>query len=60
MTKDIFTVGPVLSFRGIVDGRWRVTALIGITVAASRLGVDGFDMHQQGVVAQMNDERFAF
>ena len=31
MAKDIFTVGPVLSFRGIVDGRWRVTALIGVT-----------------------------
>lgn len=29
MTKDIFTVGPVLSFRGITDGRWCVTALIG-------------------------------
>ena len=35
MAKDIFTVGPVLSFRGIVDGRWRVTALIGVTVDAS-------------------------
>ena len=35
MAKDIFTVGPVLSFRGIVDGRWRVTALIGITADAT-------------------------
>lgn len=31
MAKDIFILGPVLSFRGIVAGRWRVTALIGVT-----------------------------
>lgn len=35
MAKDIFTLGPVLSFRGIgADGRWRVTALIGIAKGA--------------------------
>ncbi len=34
MAKDIFSVGPVLSFRGIRDGRWRVTALIGVPIDA--------------------------
>ena len=43
MAKDIFTVGPVLSFRGIVDGRWRVTALIGVTAEtiAPALEIEG-------------------
>jgi hypothetical protein len=41
---DVFTVGPVLSFRGIDDqGRWKVTALIGISKAGTvpQLEVEG-------------------
>lgn len=30
MAKDILNVGPVLSFRGVSGGLWRVTALIGV------------------------------
>lgn len=30
MATDRFTLGPVLSFRDCANGRWRVTALIGI------------------------------
>lgn len=44
MAKDIFIVGPVLSFRGIgTDGKWCVTALIGISrdVEPPALRVDG-------------------
>lgn len=44
MPKDIFTVGPVLSFRGIsADSKWKVTALIGIPLdgAIPEFKVDG-------------------
>lgn len=34
MTKNQITLGPVLSFRGVSKGRWRVTALIGVAAAA--------------------------
>jgi len=34
MAKSLFTVGPVLSFRGTNAGKWRVTALIGITTGS--------------------------
>ncbi|QEI06357.1 alkaline phosphatase family protein [Pigmentiphaga aceris] len=45
MAKEIFTVGPVLSFRGIVGDRWRVTALIGTTsdVVAPAFEIEGRD-----------------
>ncbi len=30
MAKGGFLIGPVLSFRGVAEGRWRVSALIGV------------------------------
>lgn len=44
MAKDILTLGPVLSFRGIGDDkRWKVTALIGVPAdtQAPTLRLDG-------------------
>lgn len=43
MAKSLFTVGPVLSFRGISAGKWRVTALIGITTGSPvpKLSIEG-------------------
>lgn len=36
MPKDIFTVGPVLSFRGAgEDGAWRVSALVGVAAGTA-------------------------
>ena len=44
MSKALFTVGPVLSFRGVSKtGQWQVTALVGVVVGAAFpvLSVDG-------------------
>lgn len=43
MAKSLFTVGPVLSFRGVAKGTWKVTALVGIapTSAIPQLQVEG-------------------
>lgn len=43
MAKSLFTVGPVLSFRGISAQKWKVTALIGIATGAAipKLQVEG-------------------
>lgn len=35
MARDGFLVGPVLSFRGMEADRWRVTALVGVTLGAA-------------------------
>jgi hypothetical protein len=44
MSKALFTVGPVLSFRGVSKtGQWQVTALVGVVAGAAFpvLSVDG-------------------
>ncbi|EJN31878.1 hypothetical protein PMI35_01159 [Pseudomonas sp. GM78] len=45
MAKSLFTVGPVLSFRGISAGQWKVTALIGIASGAAipEIFIEGHD-----------------
>ena len=44
MSRALFTVGPVLSFRGVSDtGQWQVTALVGVLAGAAfpAFSVDG-------------------
>lgn len=59
MTKDIFTLGPVLSFRGISPkGLWRVTALIGIAKGAEapKLQIEGRDCGAPVVLLKLSEE----
>lgn len=60
MAKDIFTVGPVLSFRGIVDNRWRVTALIGVPFEANlpMLEIEGRACPAPILLLEHNKERY--
>jgi hypothetical protein len=61
MTKQVFTVGPVLSFRGIGDeDQWRVTALIGINqeTSAPALQVDGKTCAAPVLLHQHGKEQF--
>ena len=60
MAKDIFTVGPVLSFRGIVDGRWRVTALIGVTAdtITPSLEIEGHPCTAPTLLLEHKKERY--
>lgn len=61
MAKDIFTIGPVLSFRGIgPDGKWRVTALIGIAQDAEPpvLRIDGRNCPAPVVLLEHHKEKF--
>lgn len=61
MAKDIFTVGPVLSFRGIDGkGQWRVTALIGIAKGAEipKLKVEGRNCSTPSILLEHKKETF--
>ncbi len=61
MAKQIFTLGPVLSFRGIGDsGQWRVTALIGVSndTSAPVLQVEGRRCGDPVVLHRHGKEQF--
>lgn len=61
MAKQILTLGPVLSFRGIgKEGQWRVTALIGIRgdIAAPIMQVDGRQCEAPLVLHRHGKEQF--